>query len=201
MTLPEVVVEAATLQCAPTPPSKCTPAEPGSVVRGVITFDPTHFPAGENVNLAIFLFHQWVLDPSEAQTGGHAHAYKYVKGVDVTTGQLTFDIDLCEIGPAMYSEENCTFNLVVMLDETGKNNPDVYGASSVVVSKGELVKMTPLSISCHGDSQCLPITADCSTGLTCTTYTPISMSSCICAADSCPSQSTICQAASDAGAD
>ena len=162
------------------------------MIRGVLSFDPTHFSASENVNLAMFLDHQWTMAAGEATTGGHPHAYKYVKSVDVTTGQLTFDIDLCELGVAMYSEENCGFNLIVMLDETGKNNPDLYGQAALMPAAGELVKMTQLDVSCHGDSQCLSVTADCTMGTACTTYAPITMASCTCAASSCPSQSIIC---------
>jgi hypothetical protein len=196
--LPDVVIEASAPQCADPPASKCTPQNQGSVIRGVLSFDPTHFSAGENVNLAIYLYHQWTMASYESTVGGHPHAYKYVKGVDVTTGQLQFDIDLCELGVAMYSEENCGFNLVVMLDETGKNDPDMYGVPAMYPVAGELVKLTPLTVSCHTTSQCVAITADCADGTSCTTYTPIAMSSCICATNSCPSQSTICTHA-DAG--
>jgi hypothetical protein len=198
----DVASEAATLSCATAPASKCSPAAPGSVVRGALTFDASHFSAGQNVNLAIFLFHQWTVDSSEAVTGGHPHAYKYVKNVDVSTGQLTFDIDLCELGPAMYSEENCGFNLVVMLDDTQKNNPDVYGPNAFLPRQGELVKLTQLNVSCMGDSQCLTISADCTAGQACTTYTPITMSSCVCSTQHCPSTSVVCHyPPSDAGAD
>lgn len=195
-----MAVDVATPQLAcvtPVPTSKCTTPTDSSVIRGVVTFDPTHFSDGENVNLALYLYHQWTMDPSEATIGGHPHAYKYIKGVDVTTGQLAFDIDLCELGVAMYSEENGGFNLVVMLDENKDNDP-TRGESALTPTKGELVKLTPLDVSCHGDSQCLQITADCTGGTQCTTYAPISMNSVVCASDKCPSESVVCHAA-DAG--
>ena len=189
------------LDCVtPVPASKCTPGNPGSVIRGVVSFDPTHFTDGESVSLGLFLYHQWTMDPSEAAIGGHPHAYKYTKNVDVTSGQIQFDIDLCELGVAMYSEENCAFNLVVMLDENGDNNP-TKGESALTPTKGELVKLVPLSVSCHGDSQCLSVNADCNGGTACTTFTPIAMSSCVCAANACPSQSVSCSEPSDAGTD
>lgn len=197
---PDVAVDVATPQLAcvtPVPTSKCGSPTESSVIRGVVTFDSTHFTDGENVNLALYLYHQWTMAPSEAVQGGHPHAYKYIKGVDVTTGQLAFDIDLCELGVAMYSEENCGFNLVVMFDENGDNDPN-KGELALNATKGELVKMTPLDVSCHGDSQCLQITADCTGGTACTTYKPISMNSCVCASDKCPSESVVCHDA-DAG--
>lgn len=196
----DVAIEAAQTECAPAPASKCSPQEAGSVVRGVVTFDTSRYHAGQKVNLAVFLYHQWTFDSSEATIGGHPHAYEYIKNIDVTAGKVAFSIDDCELGVAMYSEENGPFNLVVMLDENGDNDPSV-GESALTPTKGELVKMTPLSISCHGDSQCLSITADCVDGTACTTYTPIAMSSVVCAADSCPSQSSVCQAPKDAGSD
>jgi hypothetical protein len=183
----------------PVPTSKCTSPTPSSVIRGVVTFDPTHFSDGQNVNLALYLYHQWTMAPNEATIGGHPHAYKYIKGVDVTTGQLAFDIDLCELGVAMYSEENCGFNLVVMLDENNDNDP-ARGEYALTPTKGELVKLTPLDVSCHGDSQCLQITADCTDGTKCTTFTPITMESCVCASNKCPSESVVCHSA-DAGTD
>jgi len=151
-----------TLSCVtPVPASKCgTPAE-SSVIRGVVSFDPTHYSEGQNVNLALYLYHQWTMSASEATLGGHPHAYKYIKGVDVSSGQVAFDIDLCELGVAMYSEENCGFNLVAMLDENNDNDP-ARGSYALTPTAGELVKLTPLDVSCHGDSQCLAITADCS---------------------------------------
>jgi len=181
-----------TLTCADPPASKCSPKNAGSVVRGVVSFDPSHFSPGQKVNLAIWLYHQIVMSPDEAANGGHPHAFKYVKDVDVTAGQLQFDIDLCELGTAMYSEEDCGFNLVVMLDENGNNDPDANGAAAMKATVGELVKMTPLNISCHTDSQCLSIVADCTEGSVCTTETPLEISQCKCAADSCPSDSIIC---------
>jgi len=187
-----------TLACTtPVPASKCATPTESSVIRGVVSFDPTHFAEGQSVNLALWLYHQWTISSSEATLGGHPHAYKYIKNVDVTSGQIAFDIDLCELGVAMYSEENCGFNLVVMLDENNDNDP-ARGSYALMPTMGELVKLTTLDVSCHGDSQCLQITADCTDGIHCTTFKPINMNSCVCASDKCPSESVVCHSA-DAG--
>jgi hypothetical protein len=193
-------VSTQTLACTtPIPTSKCATPTDSSVILGVVSVDATHFSAGQNVNLALYLYHQWTMSPSEATIGGHPHAYKYIKGVDVSSGQVAFDLDLCELGVAMYSEENCGFNLVVMLDENADNDP-VRGNYALTPTMGELVKLTPLDVSCHGDSQCLSIAADCTDGIHCTTFKPITMSSCVCASDKCPSESVVCHSA-DAGTD
>src|SRR5690242_20253656 len=69
-----VPADAAIEACAPlAQASLCTPANDASVIRGVARFDPAHFAPGADVALQLFLFHQFVLDPSEATTGGHPH--------------------------------------------------------------------------------------------------------------------------------
>lgn len=182
----------ATDACGAVPKSQCKPANPGSVVRGVVRFDPAHY-AGKNVKpvLRVFLHHQFVLQASEAKQGGHPHAFDSFTNVDMEKGEARFTIDLCELGTAMWSEENCGFNLVAMLDEDGSNDPYKIGQTAFLPQKGELVGMTPLEISCHKPSSCLEIKADCDGGDTCTTYTPITK--CACAADSCPSDDAICK--------
>jgi hypothetical protein len=132
-----------------------------------------------------------VLQTSEAKQGGHPHAWASFPDVDTVKGEARFSIDLCELGPAMWSEENCGFNLVVMIDQNGSNDPDADGITALVPDKGELVKMVPLDISCRKPSTCLQITADCTDGDTCTTYTP--PKTCACAADSCKSPSAFCK--------
>ena len=67
---------------------------------------------------------QFVLFKNEKLSGGHPHAFAYLKDVDVSAGAAPFSIDLCELGVAMWSEENCGVNLVAILDETGDNDPN-----------------------------------------------------------------------------
>ncbi len=189
---PDLAEPIPTDRCGATPASLCTPANPGSVVRGVASFDASHFKPGQKVSLALFLQHQFpYLGNQELTTGGHPHAYKYLPDVDVSKGQVAFSIDLCELGTAMWSEENCGFNLVAMLDENGSNDVDTVGEPGFHADPGELVKMAPLTISCHAASPCLTLTLDCTSGETCTTYP--APAKCTCAADHCPSDSAICK--------
>lgn len=176
--------------CGPVAKSKCKPANPGSVVRGIVKFDPAHFAGKKNPVLRVFLHHQYLLLDREAKQGGHPHAYTTVD-VDATKGEARFTLDLCLFGTAMWSEENCGFNLVAMLDEDGSNDADKVGSSAFLPQKGELVGMLPLEISCHKPSQCVTIDAKCADGESCTTFTGIKK--CACAATSCPSDDAICK--------
>ena len=94
---------APTAQCAAAAPSKCAVPNQGSVVRGRVTFDSSHFAAGAKVSLSIALNHQFALFKNEKLSGGHPHGTVYLKDVDVSSGAVPFSIDLCELGVAMWS--------------------------------------------------------------------------------------------------
>jgi hypothetical protein len=177
--------------CAPPPPSMCKTPNEGSVIRGVARFDPSVVPEGATANLALFLHHRIVVRSAETKIGGHPHAYKYLKNVDTSAGAVPFSIDLCQLGTAMWSEENCGFNLVVMLDLNGTNNP-AKGMSSMTPEAGEVVAIVPLDISCHTKSPCLDVELKCKDGEACTTFVPTEMSACKCAASTCPSDDKLC---------
>jgi hypothetical protein len=176
--------------CGTVAKSLCTPANPGSVIRGVVKFDPAQYN-GKKPSLRVFLHHQWAMLKDEDKHGGHPHAYTTSTDVDLTKGEARFTVDMCELGTAMWSEENCGFNLVTVLDETNDNDPDIAGQLAFIVKPGSLAKMTPLDVSCHAASPCLDITADCKDGEACTTYAPIT--SCKCGASSCPSDDKTCK--------
>ena len=172
------------------PKSKCKPANPGSVIRGIVKFDPAHFAGKKNPVLRVFLHHQYILLERESKQGGHPHAFTSVD-VDATKGEARFTLDLCLFGTAMWSEENCGFNLVAMLDEDGTNDADKLGSSAFLPQKGELVGMSPIDVSCHKPSPCVTIEAKCADGESCTTFT--GLRKCACASSSCPSDDAICK--------
>jgi len=176
--------------CGAVAKSKCSPANPGSVVRGLVKFDPAHYAGKSKPTLRVFMHHQFVMRADEGKTGGHPHAFVSSDDVDMDKGVAKFSIDLCELGTAMYSEENCGFNIIALLDENGNNDPDTKGEPAFIPDKGELMKMTPVNVSCKTASQCLEIVADCADGSTCTTYTPVT--TCKCSANKCPSDDKIC---------
>jgi hypothetical protein len=170
--------------------SKCKPANEGSIVRGVVKFDPTKLKAGAKPSLRVFLHHQVLAVDEEAKLGGHPHTYDSYD-VDMEKGEARFQLDLCLFGTAMYSEENCGFNIVAMIDDDGGNDPDARGQTALIPRKGKLVKMVPVEVSCHKTSPCLEITADCLDGDACTTFEPTTQ--CACAASSCPSDDRLCE--------
>lgn len=182
-------------KCGTVPPSKCKPANAASVIRGVAHFDPTKFSAagadgGDAPRLAIFLAHRQYAQVSEHALGGHPHADKIMEHVDVTKGEIPFVIDLCEYGVAMWSEDNCEFNLILILDKNGNNAPN-FTSINMVPDMGEPSKMTVVQLSCRGTSACMDITLDCADGQKCVSYdTP---STCACAAESCNSDSVTCK--------
>ncbi len=173
--------------CGAVARSLCKPANEGSVVRGIVRFDGSKVGAG--AKLRVFLHHQVTLSGKESTFGGHPHAFDSFP-LDLAKGEARFTIDLCLFGTAMWSEENCGFNVVVMIDDDGLNDPD-RGSSALVPRKGKLVKMAPLDISCHEPSPCLELFADCTDGEACTTFTP--PTKCTCAADACPSEDALCK--------
>lgn len=171
--------------------SKCKPANEGSIVRGVVKFDASKLKtvSSTDVKLRIFLHHQMTTRDGEDRLGGHPHAFKSYP-VDLSKGEARFSLDLCEFGVAMWSEENCGFHVVAMIDGDGGNDPN-NGPTALVPRKGTFVKMVPIDISCHAPSPCLEITADCVDGEACTTYSP--PAACSCAPNSCPSDDSLCK--------
>ena len=87
----------------------------------------------------------------------------------------------------MYSEDNCDFNLVIVLDTNGNNDGDSF---NMIPDVGEAAKMTTVQISCHTSSQCLDVTLDCTKGQSCVTYD--SPGACKCAPTTCNSKGITC---------
>jgi hypothetical protein len=121
--------------------------------------------AGTKGDLVMFLTH--VYEGSGAQ-GGVFHAEDHVSNVDLSNGPVPFQIDMCHNDIAMYSEDDCAFNLIVMLDTNGNNS----GTSNMVPDVGEAASRQVINVSCFGDSQCLgTVTLGCSDGLSCVAFT------------------------------
>lgn len=185
--------DASAYTCDPPPNSKCKESNPGSVVRGVIRFDPGRIGDVTKSGVALFLRHPWTLRKGENTIGGRLHANVYLKDQDLTTGSIPFTIDMCEYGTAMWSEENGDFNLVAILDYNGDNNIDTTTLGEIPAqtpTMGELTGMTQVRVSCHADSPCVTIQADCDKGAECTTFTPFTKVKCD--PNTCPSDDSFC---------
>lgn len=190
---PEVMDAAATPdKCGAVPKSLCKTPNPGSVVRGIVHFDPALAKGvdGAKPQLSVFLAHREYAQKEEWLTGGHPHADRILNldTVDLSKGEVPFAIDLCELGVAMWSEDNCGFNLVTILDTNGNNTDDNF---NMIPDVGEAAKMTVVQISCHTASQCLDINLDCTTGQRCVSYGAPGV--CKCASTTCDSEGKTCK--------
>lgn len=184
------------------PPSACAPPPKASDcknesawVRGVAKFDPKRYEGKKAPTLRVILRHSFVVFPEEATIGGRLHAFTSVPVTDVSKGEVPFALDLCAFGTAMWSEENGTFHVILILDENDNNDLSKQRSNAESVplgtpDKGELVKMVDVDVSCHAASPCLEVTLDCADGDACTTITP--MKSCKKKTPGCTSDSVFC---------
>jgi hypothetical protein len=187
----------ATMPAGPTcaaPPSKSTCGE-SAWVRGVAHFDPAKLTGGSKPVLRVALRHAFVLVRGEETIGGRLHGYVSVPIKDPPRGEQAFAIDMCDFGTSMWSEENGSFNLVVIIDENDDNDLDkaTTNEQAIVIgtpSKNELSKLQTVDISCNGKSACLDVKVDC-TGTSCLTIQP--MKSCTKKLPGCKSDSSFCQ--------
>jgi hypothetical protein len=179
-------------------PSRCKGAEEGAIVRGVARFDVSkRVPGSAEPTLTLFLRHAFVVAKSEARIGGRLHGYLRVKLTpeQLETGEIPFEMDMCGLGTAMWSEENGMFNLVAILDENNLHDVEKSAdpSKSQIPQEGELIKMIEVEVSCHKPSPCVGLRLDCVDGQACTTITPIA--SLACASNACASDSSFCKAA------
>jgi hypothetical protein len=93
---------------------------------------------------------------------------------------------MCDDGE-MWSEENCDYGLLAVLDVNGNN----FDGSTQLPDAGEpATRYAPLDLSCEGESPCLDIVLDCLDGASCVTFTPPRV--CACADESCGSDYALC---------
>lgn len=166
-----------------------------SWVRGIAHFDPSHFKPGSKPVLRVILRHGFVLVKGEETIGGRLHSYTSVPVTDPSKGEIPFAVDMCGLGTAMWSEENGTFHLVLIMDEDGNNDLDDATSNENAVVVGtpgatELAKMVDVDVSCHAPSPCLDVNIDCK-GVACTTITPLE--SCKKKTPRCESDSVFCR--------
>lgn len=190
----EVASEAAPEDTAPPvvcdPPSIESACKNGaSIIRGVVRLAPGLVPSVGTVGrIVIGLTHHRGL--GEYAQGGHLHWYKVLPKKDLAAGPIPFQLDMCGGGTAMWSEDNCEFNLVVLLDANGNNGVTGEGWQQVP-DPGEPATRKVIDLSCRGESPCLDVVLDCVDGASCVSYTD--PGACKCAAKTCDSPSTICK--------
>ncbi len=191
------LIDAGPVTCsAPTQASHCTDENPDSWVFGIARFNPALVPDGVKPVLRIALRHNFVEFPTENVIGGRLHAFANVAVDDVASGQIPFQLDMCQDQIAMWSEENGPFNIVGILDFNDNN--DMNKATSQATSEtiadpdpGEPAGMVHgFDVSCHQAGSCLDLRLECIDGTACTTITPFA--SCKKTTPACTSDSVFC---------
>jgi hypothetical protein len=192
---------------AEVPPSLCAPPKmttacktggEAAIIRGVARFDPAKVPSGAagNAALVVFLRHSWVYREEEATVGGRLHGYDRIRldARALARGTVPFELDLCEFGTAMWSEENGAFNVVGVLDFDGSHDTKTAKGEMEfqTPNPGELAKMVKgVEVSCRGASPCIDLPLDCTDGASCTTFQPVT--SVACNPSSCASDDAFCK--------
>ena len=165
-------------ECADPGPSAC--GNEASILRGTVRLAPGLKPKNTTGDLYIALAH-------EAYAGGQGGGFHWdttVHDVDLSAGPVPFELDMCQ-GGEMWSEDNCSYGLVVVLDANGNN-----GAHWFLPDEGEPSTRVPgLTVSCTGESPCLDVVLDCVDGDTCVTFAE---QACQCADETCNSDYALC---------
>jgi len=163
------------------PPPTCKPATitstcgPNGVVRVVVKLG-AGMPDAAGA-LVVKLHH---LRLGSASTGGVYHTDKTVPAttVSASTG-VDVEFDFCA-GGAMWSEDNCEFNLFAYVDKNGNGALDA----------GEPAGRTVVSLSCKGSPPCFSLELGCTSGASCVAFTD--PGACKCAATTCSSSFKTC---------
>jgi len=112
-----------------------------------------------------------------------------INDVDLAAGPVPFELDMCDGNAAMWSEDNCEYNLVVVLDTNHNNGPS--GSSlNLIPDPGEVGWHKLFDLSCKGQSECFDVQFDCLDGQPCIAYEDLG--SCKCAPETCNSESIAC---------
>ncbi len=140
-------------------------------------------PDSTSGNLVIGLTHYRL---GSGDTGGAYHTHAVVSGVDLAAGATReFSLDMCG-GGGMWSEDNCEYQLIAILDQNGNNE----SGFNMIPDPGEPSGVIPIELSCNGSSPCVDLVLDCM-GSSCTAFTD--PGACSCAPQSCGSDFVTCQ--------
>ncbi len=168
---------------APPPPTCDAPVtsvcgNPSSVIQGHVRLADGVGPARGDLFLAL------VHEAYSGAAGGGYHAHTRLRDVDLSE-PVPFALDLC-LGSAMWTEDNCTYALQVVLDLNGDQS-----ASKLLPDVGEPArKVRRLDLSCRGEAPCLDVVLDCTDGPTCASFRDLS--ECACEAQTCSSDFALC---------
>ena len=150
----------------PVVPSTCD--TPGSVISGQIGLS-ADLPEGSATqgDLWITLRHRF---GAPLEDGGSPHWHKKYENVDLSTGPVDFDFDMCDGNSPMWSEEYCDYNLIITLDANANFNYFRDGTRTPHPDPLEPTALEVISLSCVADGPCLDIELDCTDGASCVQY-------------------------------
>ncbi|MCO4771430.1 MAG: hypothetical protein KDA24_15460 [Deltaproteobacteria bacterium] len=158
------------------------PGNEGAWLRGQTASSPEL--AGEDLtgDLVVVLTHS---NLGQAGVGGVVHISTTVADVDLAAGPVDWSMDMC-LGGEMFSEENCSYNLIAILDRNGNNGPGNF-----VPDEGELAtRVGDVWVSCSAESPCFTLELDCTDGADCVAFTDPGNCSC---ENGCNSEIVTCQ--------
>lgn len=162
--------------CDATVRSSCD--NPSSIVQG-------HVRLGDGIDvtqgdLYIALMHE----AYDGAVGGGYHIATRIPNADLSE-PVPFAFDMCA-GGEMWTEENCTYSLQVILDQNGDQSE-----TNVLPSRGEpSARVAEVRVSCSEAPPCLDVVLDCMDGPTCTSFD--SLPTCECETASCASPIVLC---------
>jgi hypothetical protein len=169
------------LVCSPPSPTSC--GDEAASIRGAVRLDPTGDWAGPTSgDLFIGLAHEWL---GGGVTGGFPHVATIIPGVDLSLGPVEFELDMCD-GGIMWSEDNCSYQLVAILDQNGNQSGQNWTPDADELTG----RVQDVELSCGGDSPCMDLQLGC-VGPSCLTFTDPGQ--CQCADTTCDSDYKTCR--------
>jgi hypothetical protein len=149
----------------------------GSVVRGQVRVSSAI--GRKRGDLFLALTHSVYNGP----LGGGYHIHTLIEDVDLSE-PVPFAVDMCA-GGEMWSELNCEYGLVVILDTN-----DNQGVSNLLPDDNEpATRIDALELSCEADGPCLDVVLDCQ-GPDCVRFSDAPV--CSCEAASCTNIAQLC---------
>ena len=177
------IVDASPEPACPIPTQTSLCGNPASIVVGSVALPSSS--TDETGTILIAMVHKRLGDPNVA---GHPHWLWKFEDVDLSQPSFPFEVDMCEGNAIMWSEENCEYNLVAVLDRNGNGAATPTGWRP---DSEDLVGIQTFDLSCHdSEATCLSMELDCSDGMDCLQQAPSPR--CVCAPNSCNSEGVLC---------
>lgn len=148
--------------CARARDSVCS--DDGAAVRGVAYAGAEGPTTGD---LVVYLTH---VELGEEADGGFYHTSVVYEDVDLASGPKKFQVDMCE-GGEMWAAEYGDYNLLVILDQDGDNEPASFDSDRTPDPGEPSARVSPITLDPGQKSPCFDdVVLDCMDGKDCTAY-------------------------------